>query len=152
MCSSTNQKLGLMQFFVWFLQHWKAYISTYCSFNIICPKTEVQTNLMLANFTGWLKGTSHIFSLFLSVSVSLYLFLPVNIRFCLFLCVSVRFCPFLCIYFCFWLFLSVFVCFFQLLSVSVCFGLFGIGASLHTCQENYIRGLPSYHNISMKNC
>ena len=32
----------------------------HCSFNLICLKSKVQTNLMLADLTGWLKGTSRI--------------------------------------------------------------------------------------------
>ena len=32
----------------------------YCSFNLFCLKSKVQNNLMLADFTGWLKGSSNI--------------------------------------------------------------------------------------------
>ena len=35
-----------------FLQHCQVYISTHYPFNLICLKSKVQKNLMLADFTG----------------------------------------------------------------------------------------------------
>ena len=34
------------------------HFTTHCSFNLICLKTKAQLNLLLADFTGWLKSTS----------------------------------------------------------------------------------------------
>ena len=56
-CSNTNQKLWSMQY-LYDSYNIAKYILLHIVFKIVPKNSKVQKNLNLANFTGWLKGTS----------------------------------------------------------------------------------------------